>query len=149
MKYNLPPRVVRRRGLSLLELTIVIATILSLLSILFVGTKAWKRGTDRSSCIMNIRALQMAMRSYQNMYGYSHGGRPYAENGTQDIAKHLFDKGYIESEQYEHACGKDPCPSGGTYAVEFPDVFPEEGTLFMRCSLEKSDEHAPKDHASW
>jgi type II secretory pathway pseudopilin PulG len=57
----------RKSGMTLLELTVVILVLLSLISILFVGARAWKKGSDRSANIMNIRNTQQAMRGHENM----------------------------------------------------------------------------------
>ncbi len=149
MTNNSSPRVVMHRGLSLLELTVVIATLISLIMLIYIGARAWKRGSDRASCIMTQRNVQVAARSYQNLYGYSYGGHPYAEGGTQNIIEHLHVKGYIESSIYEQARGAKPCPSGGTYTSPLPDIFPLEGHLYMECSLSSSDEHAPKSQDGW
>jgi len=56
-----------KSGMTLLELTVVILVLLSLISILFVGARAWKKGSDRSANIMNVRNTQQAMRGHQNM----------------------------------------------------------------------------------
>lgn len=53
-----------KSGMTLLEMTIVIMLLLSLTSILFVGSKAWKKGADRSANIMNLRNVQLAMRGH-------------------------------------------------------------------------------------
>ncbi len=58
-----------KSGMTLLELTVVILVLLSLISILFVGARAWKKGSDRSANIMNIRNCQQAMRGEENMKG--------------------------------------------------------------------------------
>ena len=137
------------RGMSLLELTVVITVLLSILSLAFVGARAWKRGGDRASCILTLRNVQAATRSYQNLYGYNYGGRPYADGGSQDIVEHLHRKGYIEKELYKQAAGKDPCPGGGAYSCPTPDIFPEVGQLFITCSLAGSDAHTPSSHANW
>ena len=55
--------------MTLLELTVVILVLLSLISILFVGARAWKKGSDRSANIMNVRNVQQAVRGHQNMNG--------------------------------------------------------------------------------
>lgn len=55
-----------KSGMTLLELTVVILVLLSLISILFVGARAWKKGSDRSANIMNLRNSQQAMRGHQN-----------------------------------------------------------------------------------
>lgn len=56
----------RKAGMTLLELTVVILVLLSLISILFVGARAWKKGSDRSANIMNVRNVQQAVRGHQN-----------------------------------------------------------------------------------
>lgn len=149
MTNNSPPGVVRRRGLTLLELTVVITILLTLISILFVGSRAWKRGSDRAGCVLTLRNVQVAARSYQNMYGYNFGGHPYADNGTQDIAEHLHAKGYIEANLYQQTRGMTPCPGGGAYSCPFPDIFPQPGQLYMKCSLASPDNHAPTSQADW
>ena len=58
-----------KSGMTLLELTVVILVLLSLISILFIGARAWKKGSDRSANIMNIRNTQQAMRGHENMKG--------------------------------------------------------------------------------
>jgi len=67
MKLNKPQSIHRKAGMTLLELTVVILVLLSLISILFIGARAWKKGSDRSANIMNIRNCQQAMRGEQNM----------------------------------------------------------------------------------
>ena len=62
-----------KSGMTLLELTVVILVLLSLISILFVGARAWKKGSDRSANIMNIRNTQQAMRGHENMKGLKEG----------------------------------------------------------------------------
>jgi len=58
----------RKTGMTLLELTVVILVLLSLISILFIGARAWKKGSDRAGCILNIRNCQQAVRGYLNMH---------------------------------------------------------------------------------
>jgi type II secretory pathway pseudopilin PulG len=135
--------------MSLLELTIVLSTLLVLITVIFVGARAWKRGTDRASCVLVLRNVQMATRSYQSLYGYNEGGRPYAENGSQDIARQLYAKGYIEEKLYHQAIGTEPCPGGGTYKSPAPDVFPVAGQLYLSCSLSAPHGHEPSVHEDW
>jgi len=61
-KYN------KKSAFTLIELTVVILVLLSLITVLFIGASAWKRGSDRAASILNIRNAQTAGRSYQNMY---------------------------------------------------------------------------------
>ena len=51
----------RKSGMTLLELTVVILVLLSLISILFIGARAWKKGSDRSANIMNVRELYLVV----------------------------------------------------------------------------------------
>ena len=143
------PRSSKRRGFSLLETTVVIAVILSLTTILFVGARAWKNGADRTACIENVKNVQTAVRSYQEVYGYSAGGMPYAEGGTQDIARHLFAKGYITERQIAAIQGDDTCPGGGDYLRSHPDVFPLVGQLYLACSLAATERHVPEENLEW
>lgn len=53
--------------MTLLELTVIILVILSLIGILMVGVTAWKRGSDRSANILNIRNVQQAVRAHANV----------------------------------------------------------------------------------
>ncbi len=149
MKTAPPLRSTARGGFSLLELAVVIAVLLSLTSILMIGARAWKNGSDRMGCLLNIRNVQMAVRSYQNLYGYSPGGMPYAENGTQNIADHLLAKGYITVTMYGVASGLSTCPGGGTCTAEHPDVFPPVGRLYLQCSLADSRRHYLEENAEW
>ncbi len=55
-----------KSGMTLLELTVVILVLLSLISILFIGARAWKKGSDRSANILNVRNVQQAVRGQQN-----------------------------------------------------------------------------------
>jgi type II secretory pathway pseudopilin PulG len=59
----------RKAGMTLLELTVVILVLLSLISILFIGARAWKKGSDRAANILNIRNVQQAVRAHANVRG--------------------------------------------------------------------------------
>ena len=48
----------RKAGMTLLELTVVILVLLSLITILFIGARAWKKGSDRSTNLINLRNLR-------------------------------------------------------------------------------------------
>lgn len=63
----------KQAGLTLIEITLVIAVLLGLISVLFIGVKAYKEGSDRSKCILTISSVQKGVRSYQNLYELSEG----------------------------------------------------------------------------
>jgi len=73
MKLTLKTPVKSKSGMTLLELTVVILVLLSLISILFIGARAWKRGSDRAAAILTIRNTQQAIRSHANMSGLNPG----------------------------------------------------------------------------
>ena len=125
----------RKSGMTLIELTVVILVLLSLISILFVGARAWKRGSDRAGCIMNIRNVQQGMRSFQNMNGHS-AGDTVAGAKNEIIGPGKF----VES--------PPRCPGTGDYRF-MDDELPGAGSLYMNCSLSGVEKHVPSDHGDW
>jgi type II secretory pathway pseudopilin PulG len=122
----------RKAGMTLLELTVVILVLLSLISILFVGARAWKKGSDRAGCIMNIRNVQQAVRGYANM-------RPEAT--SVPLATILGADGYLKTPS---------CPAGGSYTEHFVTAFPATGALAYTCSKSAApDEHVPGSYSDW
>lgn len=120
----------RASGMTLLELTVVILVLLSLISILFVGARAWKKGSDRSANIMNIRNVQQAVRAHQNMNGLLEGAAlPKATifgSGPTD--------GYL----------KEPKPPTADIAAtySYTEDVPAIGTLYINNAVGNTD-YAP------
>ena len=137
------------RGLTLLELSVVIGVILSLASVTFAGANAWKNGTGRTQCIVNIRNVQQAVRCYQNVHGFNPGTLAASYDGNQSIARQLYDREYIRSQTYNQILGTEQCPGGGTYQVADIQRFPLPGELFIRCSLAESQDHMPETGRDW
>ena len=80
-----------KSGMTLLELTVVILVLLSLISILFIGARAWKKGSDRSANILNIRNVQQAVRGHGNMHGVLQGATtPTAVTGGAIAVADIF-----------------------------------------------------------
>ena len=102
--------------MTLLELTVVIVVLLSLIGILFIGVRAWKRGSDRSANILNIRNVQQAVRAHANTYALAVGS-PLAENQIIGPGKY-FDR------------IAPPNPEI-TYLDKFDTVIPPLGTLYL------------------
>lgn len=125
--------------MTLLELTVVILVLLVLVGILFFGAQAWKRGSDRTACILNIRNVQQGVRSFSNLYGYSPG------SSATNLKNQIIGVGrFVESTPM--------CPGNGVYGygeATGEDTIPPIGTLYLTCSLEAAEEHVPKDHADW
>lgn len=127
----------------------MITVLLAMISVLFIGARAWSRGADRAACIMIQRNVQISVRSYQNLYGYNPGSIPMADGGTQSIAQHLLDKGYISPECFATITGTELCPGGGTYSIDQIDVFPPMGTVYARCSFETTRRHSLDAGVDW
>lgn len=128
-----------KSGMTLIELTVVILVLLSLISILFVGARAWKRGSDRAGCIMNIRNVQQGMRSYSNMNNIPIGA---AISNSDFIGPDLF----VEA---EIAATLPTCPEPtASYSAALTTV-PEIGTLWMTCSAATSLNHQPAALTGW
>lgn len=128
-----------RSGMTLLELTVVILVLLSLISILFIASRAWKAGTDRSTCIMHIEMVQKSVRGYSNMYNQDPG------TTVTDLMGKIIGYGcFVETEP--------TCPADGDYVFgeDFGvDTIPPVGTLYMKCSLASTHGHEPVDYSTW
>ncbi|MEI6674699.1 MAG: prepilin-type N-terminal cleavage/methylation domain-containing protein [Verrucomicrobiota bacterium] len=131
------PSITRKSGMTLLELTVVILVLLSLVSILFVGAQAWKKGTDRASCILNIRNVQQAVRGHQNLFNLAEG----TDLPRTTIYSNTTGAAYL----------KIPvCPSSGTYDETLTKV-PATGILYLPCSKASvaNGSHQPADYSAW
>ena len=131
--------------MTLLELTVVILVLLSLISILFIGARAWKKGSDRAASILQIRNVQQAVRSYANMNGVN----PGATVGT--LETDVFGPGkFIENKP----TGVGKHPAGGTYqfTIAAPTIVPDIGDLYMETTGgDTPEEFNPKagSHDDW
>ncbi len=123
------------RGMTLLELTVVILVLLTLISVLFIGANAWKKGSDRTLCIMNLQNVQKGVRSYANLNGYSAGAT------VTGLQNQVIGLGRFVEKMPE-------CPGDGTYASG-GDLIPNIGTLYLNCTLAATDLHEPADTADW
>ena len=131
MKLN---NIKKQAGLTLIEVTLVIAVLLGLISVLFIGVSAYKEGSNRSKCILNISNVQKAVRSYQNLY---------EKAVTDPIAKTTIagPGKLLETEP--------TCPSGGTYT--WSATIPAVGTAHLTCSKAAvaDGDHKPTTTAGW
>ena len=121
-------------GLTLIEITLVIAVLLGLISVLFIGVSAYKEGSNRSKCILNISNVQKAVRSYQNLYEKKEKDALAMSTiaGTGKLLETV-----------------PTCPSSGTYddLAEIPQV----GTAYLSCSLSAvaDGDHKPTTTTGW
>lgn len=126
----------RNSGMTLLEMTVVILVLLSLITILFLGAQAWKRGSDRAICIINIQNVQKGVRSYSNLYGFEPG------TSVTGLKEQIIGFGrFVEN--------NPTCPGGGVYSFESETMIPNMGILYMECELAHSDQHVPNATSDW
>ena len=130
----------RAKGMTLLELTVVILVLLSLISILFVGARAWKKGSDRAANVMIVRNVQQAVRSYQNMNNVTEGSAV----GTTSSGP-IFGAGFFMENVPTH-------PVGGL-SYSFTGSVPAIGTLFTTSTGTPTNgslsDYAPTGYQDW
>ena len=118
----------RQRGTTLIELSVVIAVILLLVSVLFIGVKAWKDSANRAACLVNLASLQKSVRGYQN----SHADDPAITGVTMG---QLVTDGYF---------GTAPvCPSNAANYAPTGATFPAAGAAAFTCPNATALNHAP------
>ena len=114
-----------QRGTTLIELSVVIAVLLLLVGVLFIGITAWKNGANKAACIVNLSSIQKAARGYQNLNGLA--------SGAAETVANLQSAGFWTSTPV--------CPAAGTYS--FTGTVPAPGAAYAVCSLATSNGHAP------
>jgi type II secretory pathway pseudopilin PulG len=125
--------------MTLLEMTVVILVLLSMITMLFFGAQSWKRGSDRAQCILLIRNVQQGVRSYANLYGLAPGSlAPNLQSQVIGLGR------FVEQ--------TPQCPRNGEYGYGRDygnDTIPPIGALYMDCSLGESDGHRPASASDW
>jgi len=111
----------RSRGMTLLELTVVILVLLSLISILFIGARAWKKGSDRAANILNVRNVQQAVRAHANVRGLT-----TADTAASITGSPLASTDIVGSGKYLNT---PTSPNGVAYT--YGTAVPEIGTLYV------------------
>ena len=99
------------------------------IGVVALGMHDMNRGSERSQCIFNLRAMWSSAGAIRNM-------NPIKIGDSMDKAVIIKNAGYEKLE----------CPSGGTYTwmTVFPD--PEKGEAPVTCSR---DDHSPPSRAGW
>jgi type II secretory pathway pseudopilin PulG len=115
-----------QRGTTLVELSVVIAVILLLVGVLFIGVQAWRDGANKAACLVNMASIQKAVRGEQNVNLLTAGTSPL------DSAALVTD-GYFGTLPTE--------PAGGTYT--YAALVPLPGAAYASCSLAATKAHAP------
>ncbi len=127
----------KQAGLTLIEVTLVIAVLLGLISVLFIGVSAYKEGSNRAKCILNITNVQKAVRSYQNMYE-----KKVTDTLAFETGNSVFGEGKLIEEL-------PVCPSGGDYTGA--GSIPAIGTAYLTCDYQTGEEtaHVPASTDGW
>ena len=123
---NTPVKASKKSGMTLLELTVVILVLLSLISILFIGARAWKKGSDRAANILNIRNVQQAVRGHANIHGLTEGAA-------------LASTVIVGDGKYLNA----PVPPTSDLTYAYGSVVPAVGILYLEVSGDTNNEYSP------
>src|ERR1700730_3460682 len=107
----------RQRGTTLIELSVVIAVLLLLVGVLFIGITAWKNGANTAACVVNLASIQKAARGYANMNGII--------VGAAEASATLQGAGFWAAAPI--------CPSGAAYT--WTAVVPAQGTAYATCGV--------------
>lgn len=132
----------RSAGFTLIEVTLVVAVLFGLISVLFIGAASYKEGTDRAQCILTISVVQKAVRSYQNLYQLQVGDSidPQTLVGNNKLLEFL------------PPCGSQtPSASSDVFAeagYTKLGAIPGSGTPFISCKTVNLG-HAPSASVAW
>ncbi len=129
------------RGTTLIELTVVISMLVSLISALFMSARYYKEAADRAACVTLLSQYQKTIRGYENLNNLSAGDSMPAADF------------YGEGNPFET---EPSCPLGnGKYKIlgEIPIV----GVPFASCvdydsangTKDKSQAHTAENAANW
>jgi len=106
-------------GMTLIEISLVIALLLGLIAVVFMGLGSYRQGADKAKCKMQLSAVQKAIRSGANMQNLTINAA--LPNGTA-----VFGAGLLME-------NTPVCPSGGTYT--WIDIVPPVGTPYGNCDF--------------
>ena len=106
-------------GMTLIEITVVILVLLTLIAVLFIGANIYKKGANRAACILNIRNIHQAVRADQNLN---------KKNTSDALVRTVImgdSEAYIENEP--------TCPAdGGAYGLV--GKYPLTGVVAATCT---------------
>lgn len=112
-------RFAKRSGMTLIEISLVIALLLGLIAVVFMGIGSYRQGSDKAKCKMQLAAVQKAVRSGANMQNLS--VTDPLVSGTA-----VFGTGLLMN-------SAPTCPSGGAYTWQA--VVPAIGTPYGNCDF--------------
>jgi len=151
-------------GMTLIEITVVILVLLTLISVLFIGANIYKKGADRAACILNIRNVHQAVRAHQNLNGKNIGDTLvyaddiYAIGAVAAVPESSPGAGDAvpASPAVENYLTKPICPTASGDYSDNGD-FPEVGIAAVTCdeydatsgSVDTSFNHTPESTQGW
>ena len=116
-------RLTLRSGMTLIEISLVIALILGLIAVVFIGIGSYRAGSDKAKCKMQLAAVQKAVRSAANMQNI--------EIGPDMLETSVFGPGLLLD--IEPTC---PNPTG---VYSWTGDVPATGTPYGNCSFVGAD----------
>lgn len=108
----------QRSGMTLIEISLVIALLLGLIAVVFLGIGSYRQGADKAKCKMQLAAVQKAVRSGANMQNLA--------TLSALVSTDVFGAGLLME-------STPVCPSGGTYA--WAGIVPAAGTPYGNCDF--------------
>ena len=121
---GLSRRLRRASGMTLIEISLVIALLLGLIAVVFMGLGTYRKGADKAKCRIQLAQTQKAIRSYANFQNLQ-GAAAAAFGKAQAFGAGLA----METEPV--------CPSGTAYA--WATGLPAIGSPFGTCPFIDAD----------
>jgi len=154
--------------MTLIEITVVILVLLTLISVLFIGANIYKKGADRAACILNIRNVHQAVRAHQNLNGRNisdalvYADEIYAIGAVEAVAAVPASPGVpavpavAAAPAVENYLTRPICPTASGSYTDTGD-FPEVGIAAVICteydsasgSEDPSFRHTPETTSGW
>ena len=109
-------------GMTLIEISLVIALMLGLISVVFLGIGSYRKGSDKARCKMQLAAVQKAVRAQSNFLGLTIGAA-FTSTDAFGAGKALENS--------------PVCPTGGTYT--WMATVPPINTPYGNCNYVDGD----------
>ena len=135
-------------GMTLIEITVVILVLLTLISVLFIGASIYKRGADRAACILNIRNVHQAIRADQNLNAKIQANptaTPAIPGDAIQWATEIYSSGGVERYLIEPTCPTD----GGNFTEVTNPFRVESRHPLYADSYEASDGDYMSNYYMW
>ena len=124
-----------RSGMTLIEISLVIALLLGLIAVVFLGIGSYRQGADKAKCKMQLASVQKAIRAGANFNNIETGGAL--------VDTDVFGPGLMMN-------AEPVCPAGGAYT--WLAAVPAIGTPYGNCDFTTAGaDHvlAAADTADW